>query len=32
MRSVRPGSAVPYGLALGPDAHTRVLETSEHGG
>ena len=21
-----------YGLALGPDAHTRVLETSEHGG
>jgi uncharacterized linocin/CFP29 family protein len=22
----------PYGLALGPDAHTRVLETSEHGG
>src|SRR5205823_3296249 len=22
----------PYGLALGPDAHTRALETSEHGG
>jgi uncharacterized linocin/CFP29 family protein len=22
----------PYGLALSPDAHTRVLETSEHGG
>jgi uncharacterized linocin/CFP29 family protein len=22
----------PYGLALGPAAHTRVLETSEHGG
>jgi uncharacterized linocin/CFP29 family protein len=22
----------PYGLALGPDAHTNVLETSEHGG
>src|SRR4029079_13156820 len=22
----------PYGLALGPDAHTRVLQTSEHGG
>jgi uncharacterized linocin/CFP29 family protein len=22
----------PYGLALGPEAHTRVLETSEHGG
>jgi uncharacterized linocin/CFP29 family protein len=22
----------PYGLALGPDVHTRVLETSEHGG
>ena len=22
----------PYGLALGPDAHTRVLETTEHGG
>jgi uncharacterized linocin/CFP29 family protein len=22
----------PYGLALGPDAYTRVLETSEHGG
>jgi uncharacterized linocin/CFP29 family protein len=22
----------PYGLVLGPEAHTRVLETSEHGG
>jgi uncharacterized linocin/CFP29 family protein len=22
----------PYGLALGPDAYTRVLETGEHGG
>jgi uncharacterized linocin/CFP29 family protein len=22
----------PYGLALGPEAHTRVLETTEHGG
>ncbi len=22
----------PYGLALGPEAHTRALETSEHGG
>jgi uncharacterized linocin/CFP29 family protein len=22
----------PYGLALGPDAHTHVLETGEHGG
>jgi uncharacterized linocin/CFP29 family protein len=22
----------PYGLALGPEAHTRVLESSEHGG
>jgi uncharacterized linocin/CFP29 family protein len=22
----------PYGLALGPDTHTRVLETSQHGG
>jgi uncharacterized linocin/CFP29 family protein len=22
----------PYGLALGPEAHTRVLETAEHGG
>jgi uncharacterized linocin/CFP29 family protein len=26
------GVGGPYGLALGPDAHTRVLETSEHGG
>jgi uncharacterized linocin/CFP29 family protein len=22
----------PYGLALGPQAHTRVLESAEHGG
>ena len=22
----------PYGLALGPEAYTRVLETTEHGG
>jgi uncharacterized linocin/CFP29 family protein len=22
----------PYGLALGPDEHTRVIETAEHGG
>jgi uncharacterized linocin/CFP29 family protein len=26
------GIAGPFGLALGPEAHTRVLETSEHGG
>jgi uncharacterized linocin/CFP29 family protein len=26
------GVGGPYGLALGPVAHTRVLETSEHGG
>jgi uncharacterized linocin/CFP29 family protein len=26
------GIDAPYGLALGPEAHTRVLETSEHGG
>jgi len=26
------GIGGPYGIALGPDAHTRVLETSEHGG
>jgi uncharacterized linocin/CFP29 family protein len=26
------GIAGPYGLALGPKVHTRVLETSEHGG
>jgi uncharacterized linocin/CFP29 family protein len=26
------GVAGPYGLALGPEAHTRVLETSERGG
>ncbi len=26
------GVAGPYGLALGPETYTRVLETSEHGG
>ena len=26
------GIGGPYGLALGPEAYTRVLETSEHGG
>jgi uncharacterized linocin/CFP29 family protein len=26
------GIDAPYGLALGPEVHTRVLETSEHGG
>jgi uncharacterized linocin/CFP29 family protein len=26
------GIGGPYGLALSPEAHTRVLETSEHGG
>jgi uncharacterized linocin/CFP29 family protein len=26
------GVGGPYGLALGPDAYTRVLQTSEHGG
>jgi uncharacterized linocin/CFP29 family protein len=26
------GIGGPYGLALGPDAYTRVLETTEHGG
>jgi uncharacterized linocin/CFP29 family protein len=26
------GIGGPYGLALGPDAYTRVLETAEHGG
>ena len=30
LRSV--GVDGPYGLALGPEAHTRVLETAEHGG
>jgi uncharacterized linocin/CFP29 family protein len=30
LRSV--GIDAPYGLALGPEAHTHVLETSEHGG
>jgi uncharacterized linocin/CFP29 family protein len=29
---LRAGIAGPYGLALGPDAYTNVLETSEHGG
>jgi uncharacterized linocin/CFP29 family protein len=29
---LRAGIEGPYGLALGPQAYTRVLETSEHGG
>ena len=29
---LRAGVAGPYGLALGSEAYTRVLETSEHGG
>src|SRR2546430_962130 len=29
---LRAGVGGPYGLALGPEAYTRVLETSEHGG
>jgi len=29
---LRAGVGGPYGLALGPAAYTRVLETSEHGG
>ncbi|HEY2398355.1 MAG TPA: family 1 encapsulin nanocompartment shell protein [Solirubrobacteraceae bacterium] len=29
---LRDGIGGPYGLALGPDAYTRVLETTEHGG
>ena len=29
---LRAGVDGPYGLALGPEAYTRVLETSEHGG
>jgi len=29
---LRVGVDGPYGLALGPDAYTRVLETTEHGG
>ena len=29
---LRAGVGGPYGLALGPTAYTRVLETSEHGG
>src|SRR4051812_20369307 len=29
---LQAGIAGPYGLALGPEAYTRVLETSEHGG
>jgi uncharacterized linocin/CFP29 family protein len=31
-RLLRAGVDGPYGLALGPSAYTRVLETSEHGG
>jgi uncharacterized linocin/CFP29 family protein len=29
---LRAGIEGPYGLALGPESYTRVLETSEHGG
>src|SRR5439155_15001411 len=29
---LRAGIDGPYGLALGPEPYTRVLETSEHGG
>jgi uncharacterized linocin/CFP29 family protein len=29
---LRAGIEGPFGLALGPDAYTRVLETTEHGG
>jgi uncharacterized linocin/CFP29 family protein len=29
---LRSGVGGPYGLALGPEAYTRVLETTEHGG
>jgi uncharacterized linocin/CFP29 family protein len=29
---LRAGIDGPYGLALGPDTYTRVLETTEHGG
>jgi uncharacterized linocin/CFP29 family protein len=29
---LRAGIDGPYGIALGPDAYTRVLETGEHGG
>ena len=31
-RCARCGVEGPYGLALGPDEHTRVIETAEHGG
>jgi len=31
-RLLRAGIDGPYGLALGPDAYTEVLETTEHGG
>ena len=31
-RSARGGVEGPYGLALGPDEYTRVIETAEHGG
>ena len=29
---LRAGISPPYGLALGPDEYTRVIETTEHGG
>ncbi len=33
VESIRRGGVEgPYGLALGPDEYTRVIETSEHGG
>ena len=31
-RCARSGSSGPYGLALGPDEYTAVIETAEHGG
>jgi uncharacterized linocin/CFP29 family protein len=31
-RLLQAGVDGPYGLALGPEAYTRVLETTEHGG
>jgi uncharacterized linocin/CFP29 family protein len=33
VEAIRQGGVVgPYGLALGPDEYTRVIETAEHGG
>jgi uncharacterized linocin/CFP29 family protein len=31
-RLLQRGIGGPYGLALGPDEHTRVIQTAEHGG